>query len=77
MTQVQFDIYERGRSAAGALADKLMAGFDDHKFDLRTNEIGLMSLRYFNDYCLKQSETVYRWVVIFEMRYWIMERVNS
>ena len=77
VTQVEFDIYERGRSAAGALVDKLMDAFDDRSLDLKTNDVGLLAVRYFNDYCLKQSETVYRWVVIFEIKFWILERVNS
>ena len=77
MTQVQFDIYERGRSQAGALCDVLMNAYDDHLLDLKTEDMGVLGIRYFSDYCLKQSETVYRWVTIFEIRYWINERVNS
>lgn len=77
VTQVQFDVYERGRSAAGALADKLMTYYDDQPLDCKTNEMDVLGVRYFNDYCVKEDETVFRWTVTFEIRYWINERVNN
>ena len=77
MTQVEFDVYERGRSACGELADKLMKYFDDKPLPVPEYDLGVLGVRYFNDYCLRQSETVYRWVIIFEIRYWVFERVGS
>ncbi len=77
MTQVQFDIYERGRSAAGTLANKLMTVFDNHEMEVSGTDLSVLGCRYFNDYCLKDSETVYRWVVVFEIRYWINEPADS
>ena len=77
MTQVEFDIYERGRSAAGTLADNIIKHFDDKPLPVEDDDAGVLGVRYFNDYCLRQSETVYRWVIIFEIRYWVYERVSS
>ena len=77
MTQVEMDIYERGRAAAGALCDKLMDNFNDQPLATANDELGVLGVRYFNDYCLRQSETVYRWVLVFEIRYWVYERVRS
>ncbi len=77
VTQVEFNIYERGRAAAGDLVNELMKIYDDQPLDVKSSNMDVLAVRYFNDYCVKDDETVYRWVVTFEIRYWINERVNS
>jgi len=74
---VVFNVHARTKGTAANLCDKIIKEFNDSSLRMDDDDFGMLSFIYASDYCQKESETVYRWYIEFNARFWAYEKQQS